>query len=300
MDRIPVGRTLGRSFGFAFGQYFGILGAVWLPIALLCACEYFALAPVIRAFPALLRAAVAHPHAGPPPEFAAANHHVMAFYPLILFLSVWSHVGVTKEALGRRDGLRFVYLPLTLDEWRALGGLILVMALFYGAVIAVVVAGVVVAGVAAALFAGGAIPTGLAHDPRVVAGFVGLALVMVAALLVVLIRLTFFLFPVTVAEKRFGVWRSWQLTHGNTGRVVLIGFLIFLTILVLELVFMALAGTAIVLTLGQSVDWNAADLPDHLPAVFERLALPFGIAFAVVTPVLYGLVTVHPPSPIGR
>ena len=56
----------------------------------------------------------------------------------------------------------------------------------------------------------------------------------------VMVRLTFLLLPVVVAEHRIGIKRSWQLGKGNFWRMLGLFILIFLPIVVLEVVALKL------------------------------------------------------------
>ena len=55
MGKIPVGRTLSETLAFVFGRYLSLLGAVWLPLLILCVAYYFAFVPFIGGMIAMAR-----------------------------------------------------------------------------------------------------------------------------------------------------------------------------------------------------------------------------------------------------
>ena len=62
-----------------------------------------------------------------------------------------------------------------------------------------------------------------------------LAIGLLGALIYVQARLVYLLVPVTVVEKRFGLWRSWELSKGNFWRIVVVAVGTVAPLVILEL-----------------------------------------------------------------
>jgi hypothetical protein len=240
MDRIPIGRTIGSTFDFALGRYLAILGVIWVPLAILVAAEYFVLVPYfIRLFD-FIQFAVQHAKDHPvvPPEMQAMRPIVWSVDVLAVVVSVWMQVGIAKTALGLRTGPMFVYVPVGLDELLVIGGLLVFLAIVYGACLGLGIVGGIVAIVIYALVSGGAFAFAIADwmKPWLAGGLIACMTAIVFALIYVQVRFTYLLVPVTVAEKRFGLWRSWELGKGNFWRIFVVGVGTLSPILVFEFI----------------------------------------------------------------
>jgi hypothetical protein len=227
MGKIPFGRTIGEAFDFAFGRYPAILGVIWLPLLLLLAAEYYVLVPYFAHLFAFIQFAAHHPkqYAAPPPELAAMRPLMWSLDVFALVVSIWMQVGITKTALGLRTGPLFFYIPVGFDELRVIGGWLVFLAIVYGVCIAIGIVIAIGAVIVYALVSGGAFTFAVADwmKPWLAGGLMALFAAIFAALIYVQVRFTFLLVPATVAEKRFGLWRSWQLSKGNFWRIFIVG-----------------------------------------------------------------------------
>ncbi|HTT84487.1 MAG TPA: hypothetical protein VMF67_13480 [Rhizomicrobium sp.] len=119
MNKIPVGKVISESVNFVIQKYFPVLGVVWLPMLISLLFTWFVMFPHFMAD----AAAAGGPHPKGPPLIGFAMELVQ-----LAFMAVIS-VGVTKEALGLREGPRFVYLSVGVAELRVFGGYILLAVL---------------------------------------------------------------------------------------------------------------------------------------------------------------------------
>lgn len=172
-----------------------------------------------------------------------------------------------------------------------IGGYFLVIALMIAGLIAFEIVAVIVGIVVGVAMAGG----GVGHvDPRLIGGLVVLLVIGIEVVyLYFLIRLSYFLVPVTVAENRIGIWRSWELTKGNVWRIVGISLAILLPLFVIEMI----AG---MIAFGQTIAEFAAAAVKSPGTADARAALLMksllhslpllGIVAFVLAPIVYGLV----------
>ena len=253
MGRIPIGRTIGDAFDFALGRYLPILGVIWLPLLLLAAAQYFVLVPYfVRLFefiPFAIQHAKDHPL--PPPELQTMRPLIWSADALAYVMSVWMQVGIAKTVLGLRTGPLFLYVPVDFAEFRVIGGLLVFIAIIYGAAIAVGILGGLVAIIVYSLISGGAFAPSIADGikPWLGGGLIACVAAFVAALIYVQVRFTYLLVPATVAEKRFALWRSWELSKGNFWRIFTVGVGTLSPILTFEFVLIFAFYIVIILTL---------------------------------------------------
>ena len=239
MSRISIGRAVGDAFEFTFERYPAIFGVVWLPIVLILAGEYFIFAPYVRSLPDFIQYAVRHPHdQAVPPEWYGMNAHVQLLNLMNIFGAIWIRVGVTKAALDLPRGPHFAYFFLGKDELRVVGAFLVYLALIYGAVLAAFIVMGIAAAIVGALIAGGAFSqiNFAALRPWFAGGIVAVVLAFIGALIYVQARLVYLLVPVTVVEKRFGLWRSWELSRGNFWRIVVVAIGTVAPLVLLELI----------------------------------------------------------------
>jgi hypothetical protein len=288
MNKIPVWRTVAQSYGFAFGKYLTILGIIWLPMLVQSAFTY-SLQGSLHA----LMAASAHGH-GPmfDPQFARLN--LLVQIVALIALTIVS-VGITKEVLGIRSGPRFFYARFGAAELRVVVGYIALFFLFIVFVLAFVLGVLILAGISAVIAGQLALPA--------VKGIATLVIICAAvavwlALLFAIVRLTFLFLPSTVAERRIGIARSWELTSGNFWRIFAIGTLVLLPLVV--------AGFALGLTILGSgyIDFAMQHYGDPEAIrqyVMQRMAMFFQampiilVVNFFISPVIYGL-TIAPAS----
>lgn len=241
MEKVPVWQTVGRSFGFAFERYPRILGAVWLPALLLFLCDYLALRSALPNFQTILDFAVQHPNERLPPGLIQHDRFGPAVNLLVYVAGVWLNVGVIKEALGTREKPGFVYVALGMAELRLIGAWLLWLAFVIGAAIVLAILAVLFVVIGAAMVSDGTITgsAAAASKPWLIGAAVVCALAVVAAAIYFAVRLMVLVGPVTVAERRFGLWRSWELSKGNFWRLFGIELILSLAVAVVQLVVLA-------------------------------------------------------------
>jgi hypothetical protein len=241
MNRIPVGKVISESVNFSFHKYLSLLGVVWLPTLVSLLFTWFVMFPHFAADAAAV--------GGQRPAGLPLMFFAMEFVQLVV-LAVMS-VGVTKEALGLREGPRFVYLAVGIAELRVFGGYIL---LGVSTVVLAFVLIVIIAFVAVVLrVATGADPAAMLAMRAIVSLFVILGVML--PMLYFWIRLSSFLTAVSVVERRIGLWRSWALSRGNFWRLFAILLAIWIPLTVLNLI-----------TLGVTMDPVLAKMMAAVPA----------------------------------
>ncbi|HEY2069840.1 MAG TPA: hypothetical protein VGG48_09825 [Rhizomicrobium sp.] len=278
--RIPVGDTIEKIFVFSFGRYFTVLGIVWLPTLAI-------LASVLPLMPLL-----AQVRPGPGFSLSAVLVAWMVLADLFFFFAiVWMRVGVTKEILGLRKGSRFVYLP-GMDELRVIGSYVLVYLLVYAAMIvaflAMLLAGAIL-GVSLSTGIGPGIEKGNL-PPALVGVFVLITVVFDIALIYSMIRATWLITPVVVADGRVRVTGSWALLRGNVLRVLVIAFVALLPLLVAEMIF--IFTVFMPMAMDMFVQHRAA-LPTTADAGFSQYAIWCVLAgtMLVIMPLAVGLMS---------
>jgi hypothetical protein len=271
------------------------LGTLWLPIVAWAAGFFFFFAPFFAVLQGLAERTAQHL----PPADDQMPPELFRWIGLlnILFLLVYAmiKVGVAKEALGLRKGPRFVYFWLGAAEFRVIGAYLILYSLMYISIIAILLSGAAVGAIVYAAVTG-AIQSHII--PQAALGWMAEAAVVIGVVVAlvwcyVAVRLSYLVVPVTVAEHRFGIYRSWELTKGNFWRIVFISVVVFIPILVVEMIAMiSLMGPILA-----HIAMSAGKLPARGPAQFapQMKNFPFyaayGTAAAILfAPILYGLI----------
>jgi hypothetical protein len=223
--KIPVGATVTRAYRFAFMNIVNNLGAIWLPVVLLWVVSLFLFLPLTNATPqiandpgALLRLA---------PRFI-----LFGFAALVL---VTAQVApLTKEALGLRTGNAFLQFPFGAATWRLLASYLLLCL----AIVAVYVA-ILIATLIGGLALGLAASSGKGAATTLVVGIVGFLGIVAAfcAIIYIVVRLSFLIAPVVVAERRISLMRAWLLTHGNFWRIFIILLSVVIPFIILDFAY---------------------------------------------------------------
>jgi hypothetical protein len=292
MGKIPVGRTIAETLGFTFGRYFSVLGVVWLPVLLLGIVYYYTIVPFLEQIAIVARAAALHPHQLPPePNMASFNRMAPVLTLVAILTMAWMQAGVTKAALGLRRTFPFAYIAFGMDELRLIAANLVILALTYGVIIAVALVVLAAVGIGAALASGGVILTG---DPFLVKSWgtgalIGTIAVAALTFFYFQIRLTFFLAPITIIEKRFGLWRSWEMTRHTVWPIVAVILVIVLLFLAVEIALTAIVAVPVGMAIADAVKPGAHADP---LTVFKPLKpfLPFaGLLLLLVMPLFVGL-----------
>jgi len=231
MDKIPVGQTVARAYSFAFKDFLKILGVIWVPFVIIMAGT-LALGSQLKAFNVALTTR----------NFAALEPVLALLVPVYLIYFVFiamQIVGITQVALGKRQGSPYFYFSVGAPLWRLIGAYLLVILLFVAAIFVVVFG----AGIVAAIFTAvtgvtkGAKPSG-ATAIVLGLGVLVLAPVIYCAFIYALVRQTFLLTPVVIAEEKIGLRRAWSLGRGNFWRMFLIILALLVPFIIIEGIFL--------------------------------------------------------------
>jgi hypothetical protein len=219
MHKIALESTIGGSYEFLFKRLGAILGTIWLPFlvfgALVAGIVYLAIPagwwhgqfPVLpekNADPALVLSIVQ-------PILAT----IFPAFLLLLLMGAVTMVGLMRLAVGEQKS-RFVYFSLGADVWRLIASYLLVigvMILYYILAFAV--------GFTVAIFG-----TGFLGGTGTAILAVALVFGGIGFLIYAMVRLTFFIPAVVVAEHQIDLARSWELAGGNFWRI----FVVYLAI----------------------------------------------------------------------
>src|ERR1051326_1194626 len=206
--KIPFGKTIAYAYSFTFGQLGTIIGLCWLPLVLMAVLQF------------LPYAFGGNPMA--PAENAAAQgrHALTGLASSLLMLLLYSmmYVPVTRQALGLRKGSAFVHIALGPPEFRVFGALLLFFIVMMAMVIGIGILSLVLGGVS------------LATGKNAVVALISALLILAAVLgfIYAIVRLSFLIVPVTVAEEHVSLPRAWLLTQHNFWRI----FAVLLAVLV--------------------------------------------------------------------
>lgn len=247
MTKIPTGDIIARSYRFAFGGFFKVLGIVWLPLAIEFAAAFLIFAPVIAALGQLMAHLPNVDANGMPPAFtqtmSGINRYAMLLTVLGFFLRAVMMLGITREALGTRTGLPFVFFAFGKDVWRLFGAYfilyILMMVAVFAVMFVVAIPAVIIGAILASVIDASHLSP-LATGVITAIGIVAAVIVLYGAIIYVAIRLGFLLTPVVVVEKTIAIERIWNLSKGNVWRLFLVGLAIILPALIVYLVMLAI------------------------------------------------------------
>jgi hypothetical protein len=225
-NKVPVGATLARAYGFAFGNILNNLGAIWIPVAIL----YGLLIVFGKPYSAAMMTMVSRD----PQAILRLMPYMFLGYAFLFILVTAQIAALTKEALGLRKGSAWLQFPFGASTWRLLLAylaLFLVTIILYIACLLVVAILGGVAGFVASRQPG-------VVSPAVMAGLVILLVIAtLCALFYSILRLSFLMAPVAVAEGRRTLQRSWELTHGNFWRIFIVLLAILVPFILLEIAY---------------------------------------------------------------
>jgi len=212
MNKLPAGPTIRFAYSFAFGQLGTIIGLIWAPMVVIA---------VLRFLPYGLGDTALSPDQNLA-AFNAAQLRIVVFGLASLFFYACVCVSVTQQALGLRKGTAIFHFAVGRTELRLWSGFML-LTLILGALLV----GVVLAtdGVVMLLARSG--------NAALAQGAMGWMLFAGAcAVMFVLVRLSFLLVPISVAEGTMGFERGWRLTSGNFWRISGILFVVTLPVVI--------------------------------------------------------------------
>ena len=284
--KIPVGATVARAYGFAFGHILTNLALIWVPVAILWAISLFVYTPYM----------LAHmPTGNGDPVAIFRVMPFMFLYGIVTMVLLCAQISVlTQEALGMRTGSSLLQLPFGPATWRVLGAFLLfclvIFVIYFGAVLAGVIGGGIV-GFATSQSGG--------STKLVVGLLIGVFVIfLLCALFYIIIRLSFFLAPVAVAEKRVSLIRAWQLGQGNFWRMFTISLSIWIPFLILEFAFVYwMWGNALLPPFNGTPD-QMAEFARHQQEVSRQMMLNMSHVWYITYPIgllagviLYGLIS---------
>ncbi len=230
MSKVPVGATIAHAYRFAFGGFIDIFLATWAAAVLQAALSIL----LMRQVGLLMQAILAKD-----PSAVSQMGPLLLLYPLAIFLVFIQITAVMELAMGLLPGRRLFHFPFGKPVWRMIGAFLFafvaIAALLICSFLAIMAMGFVLR-----LATGGlAPPTGKA----ITAIFVALSFVVVyLAVIYTLVRLTFLIPPVTIANGRVDLVSGWKLARGNFWRIFLVLLAIFIPFVGVEYGAMIAAG----------------------------------------------------------
>lgn len=221
--KIPFERTIASAYRFAFTNILSIIGIGWFPFLLFAALMgglVYLWMPQIAEFFSMI---------GKPQDAQAfdAAHFISLLAPLagsylliiigfVLAQSMVS-VGLMRKALGQHPGPVFIFFTLGGQVWRLIGSYLMLMVIAWGVLLGFVLA---IGGVSLLL--------DNVWKPGAVAVTVILAIAAAFWAIYAIVRVSFFIPAVVVAENHIGIRRAWHLGRGNFWRIIGISLIVTL------------------------------------------------------------------------
>lgn len=218
MAQIPVGKSLAYAVAFLFGQFGEVVRLSWAALLLAGAVGYFAADMMLSAMIAALET---RDPASAAALVGALFLGLLAIIACFLLYAIPSAL-LTRAALGLPVPQGAVQLTIDREVWRLFGAYLLYIAILVGVMLAASIIAGVLAGIVA-VAAGAA--TGIALATMLV----------FTAVLVVGVRLGFFLTPVVIAEEKLSLLRAWRLSEGHLLRLVPIWLVAGAPVILLQL-----------------------------------------------------------------
>jgi hypothetical protein len=227
MKKIPVGATIAHAYRFAFGDFFKILGVMWLPLVIIWAPSLLMRTRMM----ALSAQFATH-------DFSGLREMWGVLLPLYLAAVVFlfmQMIGIARLALGLPRGSVWFYFSLGKPVWRLIGSYLLMIVAIIIGWLAVILGSVLIG------FLVGLITKFVNNSAfgMVMAILAGLGMIFLwCGFLYCFVRLTFLLVPVVAAEEEgFALARSWTLGLGNFWRMFAILLAILVPFILLECIF---------------------------------------------------------------
>jgi hypothetical protein len=238
VSKIPVGATISHAYRFAFRNFAQIASIVWLPWLVLSVG-----AILMRAQTTAFSNAIAMRDAS---AIFSAMGVLVPFYFLSLFLMFMQIAGITQQALGLRTGSPYYYLNIGKPVWHLIGAFLLAtLAVIIGYLLLLAIG--VLSGLLIGLLSGVLAMSATLRTALVIIVFIVAFCVYGYSI----VRLTFFLNPIAVAETRIDIKRSWSLAGGNFWRIIL--------------VLLAVLAPVMAVTMFLALHFLLRDMPSGLP-----------------------------------
>ncbi|MEI9931894.1 MAG: hypothetical protein WDM89_15485 [Rhizomicrobium sp.] len=272
MNKLSIGETVRFAYGFTLRELGTIIGLIWVPMVALA---------VISFLPYALGDTARSPDINSGAAGAIALRS-LALSLISILLTACVTVPVLRQAMGLRKGPAFIHVSLGAAELRLWGGYLLLIGitiiLMLGLMLAVVTAAV-------AANAIGSKVLGAALSALIV-------LAGICAMLYALVRLSFLLGPVVVAENRLTLERGWLLTAGNFWRIVAVLFFVTLPFALVFLgAFVFLLGPDTVALYHRAMEQNMdqQQIADRMQAIVDsHISIILGVQL-IIAPFSVGL-----------
>ena len=270
MNKLPVGETIGFAYRFTFGQLGTIIGLIWAPMVVIA---------VLRFLPYGLGDTTLSPEQNLA-AFNAAQLRIVLFGLASLFFYACVCVSVTQQALGLRKGGAIFHFAIGRTELRMWSAFLLLTL-----ILAMLMLGVFLA-------TNGAVMLLARSGNAVLAGGVMLGMLFAGSCLIVfaLVRLSFLVAPVCVAEGTMGLERGWRLTRGNFWRISGILFVVTLPVVAVTVcAVLGLIGEDLSKLVGVAPKLTQEVLQNRMQVILGRhMAMMIGIDL-IAAPFLLGL-----------
>lgn len=288
MPKIPVGATIARTYDFAFRQFIQILRVIWLPWLILTAGGLLLRSPT-TSFSAAL---AAH-------DFSAAAHFlapIFPFYILTVILLFVQIAGITQLALRIPSKSPYYFFSFGKPVWRLLGAFLLLATIAFGSYLLLIAAGILL-GLLVAILGKLVGFSGLTSVILAIASVIALIAVF-CGYIYSIVRASFLLNPIVIAEQRISLKRGWELAGGNFWRIFVIMLAVLVPMMIVQLALMfgflshgfppmpPLGATAdqIAANRLQIAAWNA----DMIKRMYDYWYIVYPL-YAVIAGLFYGL-----------
>jgi hypothetical protein len=264
MAKIPVGETVASAYGFALRNFLVVLGVIWVPFTIVGVAGYFLLPPYLAAMRNMIAG-------GDPRAMGSGSLFLMSFALIVLLCFNMMYVGIARLALGVRKGSVFYYFSADRAFWRLLGAYFV----FFLIMLGMIVAATMIARVLAAAGVG---------FPVVITG-----LIIVCLIVFVGTRMMFLSAPVTVAEGRRVVSRSWSLTRGNFWRIFAVLLAIVIPLMIVQMILETVVVAFMHLPTAPPQGATPAQVAEYLQSTDAQFFAIFPLVF-VMGLMMYGLI----------
>jgi hypothetical protein len=216
--KIPFEQTIAGAYRFAFSNILSVFGIGWFPLALFAVGTGAAVIGILPLFGGLIREGTNQIDTA---RLGAVIGPIAGTCVLVLCAMIVAqamvNVGMMRKALGQHPGPVFIFFSLGRQVWQLIGSYLLLMLLAWG-MIALAVGAITAVSLALQKFAPAAQIA------------VTVLLVIVAYIwgIYAIVRVSFFLPAVVVAENHISLRRAWHLGKGNFWRIL--GILIIVTV----------------------------------------------------------------------
>jgi hypothetical protein len=275
--KIPFEQTITGAYRFVFSNMLSIIGIGWFPFLLFAAVLGGAVMTVIPQFSGLIldgtQSQVDTARLG------AVMGQTIGIFVLVAVVGIFAqamvNVGLMRKALGLHPGPVFIFFSLGRQVWQLIGSYLLLTLLLWGGIALAV----------AAIAAVSALLQKSAPDAQVPVAVLLVIACYVGAIYAI-VRATFFIPAVVVAENHIGLRRAWHLGHGNFWRIVGV-----ILIVVLPIGFVVSTITQVIVQV--VVGAPAALQPNASPAEMQAFFGKLGAIFVKIGPYLAVLEVLH-------